>query len=383
MERVIAGRYRLVEKLGSGATSSVYRAHDVESGRPVAVKIIHPHSANPQAATARLMREAKAIQKLDHPSCVRLLDYGIDDGEPYVVLELCEGMDLDRYLEREGDLPLARALQIAIDLCDVLIAAHRLGVVHRDLKPSNIIMRDDGGIKVLDFGLARLLPPVGEETIPRQLTQPGMLLGTPTHMAPEQLRRSDVDARADVYACGVILYEMLTGELPITADNAIAILMAVTKDPPIPPSHHLPDIDPALEALILQCLEKDPARRVPSAEALRERLVALGDRLGVGHDQTHMAAHEELPTRRQPPSRRRARAPSESDMPTIRVAGARQIPEATTRRMDRRREAPARPRSHRPAAPAPAPEPFELSWGHVGATVAVMLLVVAALWALV
>lgn len=275
---VVGGRYEVVSVLGTGSMSTVYRALR-EDGSQVAVKVLKQKIHNPQAATDRLFREARVIARMEHPGCVRLLDWGVDSGQPFVVLELMEGEALNEVIRREKTLSPGRSALIIADVCDVLTAAHDLGVVHRDLKPGNIMLLEEDGamlVKVLDFGLARLSPKKSaEETQPKELTRPGSTLGTPSYMAPEQVRGSQVDGRADVYACGVVLYELVTGQLPIVGETAIDTMLKQATDPPRPILEVVPDLDQRLAALIMRCLEKKPDARYASAAELRQALMNL------------------------------------------------------------------------------------------------------------
>ena len=271
---VVDDKYVIDNTIGGGAMSTVFAARHLETDDMVALKVLHPWVKDRKVAIARLIREGKLLSELDHPSCVRVLDWGVDGKRPYVALELVDGRGLDELIDEGGALGMKRSFAIALQLCDVLESAHELGIVHRDLKPENIMMIDDDAVKVLDFGLARLMPGSRgrEETIPRQLTQPGDMLGTPTHMSPEQMKGEKADARTDIYAMGVILYEMLTGELPLVGDNPIATLVMLTNTVPEPPSTHVSDLPAAVDALVMRCLKKEPDERFQSAAALRDAL---------------------------------------------------------------------------------------------------------------
>lgn len=277
--RLLGGRYRVVSVLGTGSMSSVYRATQ-EQGPDVAVKLLKTKISHPEAASERLFREARVISRLDHPGSVQLFDWGTENGVPYVVLELIEGQSLSDVIAEHKTLPLATAVAIIADVSDVLEAAHELGVVHRDLKPGNIMLvngPEGQRVKVLDFGLARLMPKRNaDETQPRELTRPGSTLGTPSYMAPEQVRGSHVDRRADVYASGVILYELVTGELPIVGETAIDTMLKQATDPPRPILDVYPELDRGLAGAVMRCLEKAPEARFQTAAELREMLVSLG-----------------------------------------------------------------------------------------------------------
>ncbi len=282
--RVIAGRFRIAGALGTGAMATIYRARDLLEMRDVAVKIVKPDIVRNKTAAARFHREAKAASKLKHPGIVRVVAWGFDVDLPYIAMELVEGEDLFELLDRRGTLTEVEALKVVMTLCDALQAAHEQGIVHRDLKPENIMvtMVEEGepALKVLDFGIAKLVGPQpgdmwGDETVPQALTKVGSAVGTPSHMAPEQARGEAVDGRTDIYACGVLLYEMVTGHLPFEGDNPLHVAIRQVRDPPPPPSTHNPDLHPELEAIILQALEKDPAARFQSATELEHALRAV------------------------------------------------------------------------------------------------------------
>ncbi|MEZ4446479.1 MAG: protein kinase [Polyangiaceae bacterium] len=284
--RHIGGRYRLVSRIGVGAMATIYRATAVATGEAVAVKVVRPEVGRNPTVSARFQREVKAASKLDHPGIVRVLDWGIEEPDtPWLAMELIEGEDLFEILDRCGPLPESWSVAVAAKVCEALDAAHREGVIHRDLKPENVMIARSmvGGervVKVLDFGVAKLLRPnpmdlFSDETVPQMLTKAGSAVGTPSHMAPEQARGEAVDGRTDIYALGVLLYEMVAGQLPFAGDNPLLVAVQQVRDEPPPPSRFRSDLHPALEALILQMLAKSPADRPQSALELRDRLVHL------------------------------------------------------------------------------------------------------------
>jgi serine/threonine protein kinase len=275
--RVLARRYRIFSFLGSGSMSTVYRATQAD-GPDVAVKLLRTTVSDAEAARERLFREAQVIARLDHPGCVRLLDWGVEEGSPFVVLELVEGESLGEVLRRRGTLPESEAAAIIAEVCPVLEAAHSLGVVHRDLKPGNIMLlpAKDTQVKVLDFGLARLLPrPDADETQPKELTRPGSTLGTPSYMAPEQVRGANVDGRADIYSCGVILFEMVAASLPIVGENAIDTMLRQATEAPRALRDVVPRVDESYAATVARCLSKSPLERYQNAGELRRDLAAV------------------------------------------------------------------------------------------------------------
>jgi serine/threonine-protein kinase len=286
--RTLASRFRITGFIGEGAMATVYRGHQEQEPRDVAVKVMHPHLASETSFVKRFRREAKAASALKHPNSVQIIDYGIDNELPYIVMELLAGQDLFELLVTEKQLNQALAVRILIQVCDALAAAHDLGIVHRDLKPENVmILRDPEApgierVKVLDFGIAKIVdrsdrdaeepPPSISDSV---LTTVGVIVGTPQYMSPEQCRASPIDARSDVYSCGILLYQLLTGRVPFTGDHPFEIAMKQVREPPPPPTSYVPTIHPELEKVILTALEKWPAQRQQSARDLREELVRV------------------------------------------------------------------------------------------------------------
>lgn len=264
---VVAGKYRLDGFLSRGGMGTVYRATHVMLGKPCAVKLIRPDLVTSPELVRRFLREARAAAALAHPHIVVVFDLGEGlDGTLYIAMELVQGRSLNEVLRAEGPMAPARIVRLLRQVAGALALAHREHIVHRDLKPQNLmIARDSEGgeaIKLLDFGIAKTF---GEHT---ELTATGLVLGTPQYMSPEQVSGGEVDHRTDLYALGVILYQMLAGEVPFHAPSTPALLMKHVNEPPEPPSRRRPDlrIPPALDAVALRCLEKDPARRFQSAE---------------------------------------------------------------------------------------------------------------------
>ena len=289
--RVLSGRYRLMEVLGRGGMGAVYRAHHILMDKPVAVKVLRSELASDPEAVARFHREARSASRLDHEHVIRVTDFGqTDDGLLFLVMELLDGSNL-AVLLRGGPLPWRRAAIIARDIALGLAHAHELGVVHRDLKPENVVLVKRGKsrqlIKVLDFGLAKLVKGPGaldsenpedrDDPQAKSLTQTGVVFGTPEYMSPEQAEGRPLDARADLYALGVVLFQMVSGKLPFTASSFVALIAKTVTDPaPLPttlsPQIEIPD---ELEALIMRCLEKSPDRRPQSADEVAEALDEL------------------------------------------------------------------------------------------------------------
>jgi len=257
-------QYRLGELLARSGMASIFKATDTESGRPVALKIPHMQFESDVVFFERFKREESIGQKLDHPHIVKVLKPRAKS-RMYLAMEYVEGKSLRATLGHTP-LPRERALDIACQVCEALVYLHGRGVVHRDIKPENILLPPSGRVKILDFGIARW---EGE----RRLTWAGLSnsVGTPDYMAPEQIRGRRGDPRTDVYAVGTLLYEMLTCNLPYDSANARALLRAKTSDEARPPSYHVPDFDPKLEAIILKAIERSPNDRyATAAELLRD-----------------------------------------------------------------------------------------------------------------
>ncbi len=257
------GHYCLLELLGRGAMAQVYRAHDPVSGTYVAVKILYPHLTGDEGFVARFHREAQAAASLDHPNIIRILDHGADGELSYLVMELIEGPSLKTVLQQRKE-PLApeEAVSLIATLADALEHAHRQGIVHRDVKPSNVLLRDgrlDSPV-LTDFGIARMIDATAA-------TAAGTTLGTPTYMAPEQGEGQPGDARTDIYALGVILYELLTRRPPFEAESPYVIILRHMHTPPPPPRTLRPTLPEALETVVLRALAKEPAARYLTAAA--------------------------------------------------------------------------------------------------------------------
>ncbi len=273
--RKIAGKYEVVARIGTGAMGTIYEANNTALGKRVAIKILHPHLASDESLVARFHREARAAARLDHPNCISIHDFGqTEDGILYIVMEYVEGEDLASVLRREGRIDPLRAVRIAIGVCAALDEAHAHSVIHRDLKPENIMLvrRRDGeeSVKVLDFGIAKIQD--ASETFH---TQAGIVCGTPEYMSPEQVQGLTLDARSDLYALGVVLYEMLVGQPPFQGEGPLKTVQKHLEESPRPPCVLRPDIPSALNELILELLSKERDGRPASALALKKRLEAL------------------------------------------------------------------------------------------------------------
>jgi len=274
--RRLVDQYVLVDKIGEGGMGAVYLADQPTMGRRAVVKLLHPALSRDAQVAARFNLEARAAAALNHPHIVTVYNYGaLDDGVLYLAMEHLDGRDLERAIEESGRLSPARAVHIARQICEALGEAHARGVVHRDLKPSNVMLvtrgRDDEFVKVLDFGIAKVRGVA--------LTHSGMVFGTPEYMSPEQLRGRELDGRADLYALGVVLFEMLTGRLPFDGETPEQIMTAQLEKLPPSLSEAAPDaeVPRELEALVARLLAKDAAARPATAEELSELLAAALD----------------------------------------------------------------------------------------------------------
>jgi serine/threonine protein kinase len=261
---VLSGRYRLESKLGSGGMSTVYLAQDEVLDRPVALKLLHQEISDDAAQLERFRREARAAARLSHPNLVGVIDAGEDQGRPYIVFEYIEGETLKRRIEAEGGLAVDEAVAYAIEIGRGLTAAHARRLVHRDVKPQNVLIDPDGRAKVTDFGIARSLESKG-------LTATGRVLGTTDYVSPEQAMGEDVDERSDVYSLGVVLYEMLTGDVPFEAETQVGVAMKHVNDPMPDVQVRRPDVSAALGLVIDRATTKDPRDRYGSvAEMVRD-----------------------------------------------------------------------------------------------------------------
>jgi len=260
------GRYRLTRVLGQGGMGRVYGAVHAGAGSRVAIKLISEQYALNREVLDRFFAEARAVNLIRHEYIVNVIDLAqLADGRPYIVMELVEGKTL-RELVRSRALPLGGVVQLAIEVLSALGAAHAIGIVHRDLKPDNILVTTSGRPKVLDFGIAKL-----SAALPGLIrTQAGMVLGTPQYMAPEQASGGELDARCDVYAIGVMLYEAVTGKRPFDGPD-FEVMKAHVEREPASPRTLRPDLPEALEAVILRALAKRPADRFPTAMVRRAR----------------------------------------------------------------------------------------------------------------
>lgn len=275
--RVLKQQYRVEALLGQGAMGVVFRGVQLALDKPVAIKMMRPDVFHSADSLERFEREAQLVSKIIHPSIAQVLDYGVDDDMPFLVMEFVDGKELTEVLEIEGPMPAARAIAILRQLASALGEAHKHGVVHRDVKPHNLrLMRYQRGgqifLKVLDFGVAKHVGD-GSASAAEQgkLTATGAVIGTPMYMAPEQAGGQKVDARADQYAAGIVLYELLTGTVPFTGETLTGVLVSHLTKPPPPLPRQIPD---ALQKVVLRLLSKKPDERFPDMAAFERALEA-------------------------------------------------------------------------------------------------------------
>jgi serine/threonine-protein kinase len=266
-DHVVDGRYRLVSRLGSGGMADVWCADDLQLGRRVALKLLHRRFAEDDEFVERFRREASSAAGLQHPNVVSVYDRGEYDGTYYIAMELLEGRTLKDLVKEDGPLEAHRAIDLAIQILRAARFAHKRGIVHRDLKPHNVIVDAEDRAKVTDFGIAR----AGAS----DMTETGSILGTAQYLSPEQAQGHAVGAQSDLYAIGIVLYEMLTGEIPFDGDTAVTIALKQVSEPPLPPSRLAPSIPPDLEAIVLRALAKLPEERFADADDFIAALEAV------------------------------------------------------------------------------------------------------------
>jgi serine/threonine protein kinase len=340
---VISGRYQLGDRLGSGGMSTVYKAVDRVLERTVAVKVLAEHLSDDEKFVARFRREALAVAKLIHPNIVQVYDTGVDEARHYIVMEYVEGRSGAQLLQSRGRLGSDAAVEIGVQACAGLDYAHRQGIIHRDVKPGNLMViggpagrrgtapsgspTEDMTVKLTDFGIAR----AAEQT---RLTQVGSVVGTAAYLAPEQARGEEATPAADVYALGVVIYQLLTGRLPWEGTTLAELAIRRENERPLPPSSYDPEVPETLSTAVLRALEGDPARRYITARELASAM------------RTGLSGSEPPPADSEAATRAMTGTPTDSTRQLPRTEPAT----APTRRAPAPRPAP-RPR---PAAPAPA-----------------------------
>ncbi len=270
-ERLIGGRYRLLEKIGEGGAAEVFRARDQRLDRIVAIKLLRPQYMHDPASHTRFVNEAKAAAGLAHPNIVDIYDFGEGpDGSTFIAMQYVEGQDLKEILQRRGRLTPAETISIARQVCYALAAAHAQGLVHRDVKPQNILIDRGGNARLTDFGIVKALSGPA-------LTQSGMTFGTAAYLSPEQATGEPVGPASDVYALGCVMYEMLSGTPPFTGENPAVVAYKQVWEQPRPLHDVVPEVLPSLESVVMRCLNKDPRARYPTTQALAADLDAISN----------------------------------------------------------------------------------------------------------
>lgn len=271
-DTIIDARYKVLSRIGAGGMAEVFCAHDESLGRKVALKLLHPQFASDAEFVERFRREASSAASLQHPNVVGIYDRGRWDGTYYIAMEYVPGRTLKEVVRQDGPLDPLRAIGLVEQVLKAARFAHRRGIVHRDLKPHNVIVDDEDRAKVTDFGIAR--------SGPSDMTETGSILGTAQYLSPEQAQGEEVSPRSDLYSIGVILFELLTGQVPFDADSPVSIALKHVSEPPPAPSAFHPSVPAELDAIVLWALEKDPARRPPDPDAFLAALAEVRGQLG-------------------------------------------------------------------------------------------------------
>ncbi|MGH2724160.1 MAG: Stk1 family PASTA domain-containing Ser/Thr kinase [Actinomycetota bacterium] len=266
IETTVDGRYQIVARLAAGGMGEVYRAHDPVLDRDVAIKVLHPNLAADHGFIDRFRREARAAGMLSHPNIVAVHDWGETAGTYFMVMEFIRGPNLRTLLARDSTLEPVQSAQVVAGVLSALGHAHRQGIVHRDVKPENVMITTEGAVKVADFGLARALADA------RISHAPGTVTGTVQYLAPEQIEGGRADLRTDLYATGIVLYELLTGQVPFTGETSVAIAYRHLRERVPPPSRSNPMVPPSLDRVVLGATERHPDRRPPDAQAMHAEL---------------------------------------------------------------------------------------------------------------
>ncbi|HYF95689.1 MAG TPA: Stk1 family PASTA domain-containing Ser/Thr kinase [Symbiobacteriaceae bacterium] len=279
--KILARRYRIDERIGGGGMSLVYKAHDLQLDRSVAVKVLRGQFGTDEDFVRRFRREAQNAASLSHPNVVQIFDVGRDDEQYFIVMELVEGQTLKAMIQSQGPLPIAEATRIAVEILAALSHAHTNRIVHRDIKPHNILIARDGRVKVTDFGIARA-------TTTDTVTHTGSIMGSAHYFSPEQANGQPTGEKSDIYSTGIVLYEMVTGGVPFQGESPITVALKHIRDRVVPPSQLNSEVPAELDAIVLRALEKDPEDRYPSADEMREAL----EQFAVDHaaGRTHMAS---------------------------------------------------------------------------------------------
>lgn len=296
--RLLNKRYQLLDRFGSGGMALIYRARDTLLGRYVAIKILRDDQAHGADFDRQFQNEARAAANLSHPNIVTVYDYGIDNGQPFIVMELVPGTNLKALLRKRGRFSVEEGIPLMVQACAGLGYAHRAGLVHCDVKPHNMLVTPDSRLKVTDFGIARAMATLnpGEKT--------DVVWGSPQYYSPEQASGHVPSPASDVYSLGVVMYEMLTGTLPFTGSTAEELAHLHLEADPIPPSEYVPDIPPALEDIVLKVLSKEPSARYRTADQLGRVLMNFGTQRvlpTIAHTPTTPPAQQQAPPLEVPP----------------------------------------------------------------------------------
>lgn len=263
MSTLLDNRYELIECIGDGGMSKVFRAHDKVLNRFVAIKILHPQFTGDETFVSRFHREAQGAAKLSHSNIVNIYDVNSCDGQYYIVMEYIKGETLKDKIKREAPMPIDKVIQISREITKALCEAHANNLVHCDIKPHNILINEAGKVKVADFGIARA-------TSSATITYTGSVMGSVHYFSPEQAKGHAITPYSDIYSLGVVMYEMLTGQLPFDGETAVSIAIKQIQEAPVPPHTLRPDVPPLLEAIILKCMDKDPQNRFTAPDLLFE-----------------------------------------------------------------------------------------------------------------
>jgi beta-lactam-binding protein with PASTA domain/predicted Ser/Thr protein kinase len=274
-DTMVDGRYRIIRRLGSGGMADVYCAEDTQLGRDVALKLLYRRFAEDTEFVERFRREASSAAGLQHPNVVQVFDRGQWDGTYYIAMEFLHGRNLKQVVRDHGALEPALAVDLVIQILKAARFAHRRGIVHRDIKPHNVIVDDEGRAKVTDFGIAR----AGAS----DMTETGSIMGTAQYLSPEQAQGLPVDARSDLYAIGIVLYELLTGAPPFDAESPVTIALKQVSETPVPPMQRNPAVPPPLDAVVMRALRKEPSERFQDADAF---VAALESAMAGGYFET-------------------------------------------------------------------------------------------------
>src|SRR5215470_2660440 len=274
------GPYEIVGAIGAGGMGEVYKARDTRLGREVAIKLLRAEKLSSPERIARFMQEARAASALNHSHIVTIHDIGADGGRDFIVMEYIKGRPLDQLIPPTG-MPAGQLLRLAVQIADALSKAHAAGIIHRDLKPGNIMVTEEGDVKLLDFGLAKLTDTSETSefdrtlTVQRAKTEEGTIVGTLSYMSPEQTEGKKLDARSDIFSFGAVMYEMVTGRRAFAGGSSASTIAAILKEDPKPPREAVPGVPAELDRIITRALRKDPMRRIQHMDDLKVALEEL------------------------------------------------------------------------------------------------------------